>query len=105
MVWNEATRAEAPTTQRVDGREYFPLDTVNWDLLEKSDRTSVCSWKAVATYYDIVVGGSRLPAAAWTYETPQPAAEHITGHIGFWRESRSSAERPARRHRLCQENA
>lgn len=77
--------AESETTQRVDGYEYFPPDTVRWEFLQPSAHTSVCPWKGVATYYDVVVDGRRLAAAAWTYETPKPAAESIRGHVGFWR--------------------
>lgn len=84
-VVGDAVIAEASSTQRVDGYEYFPPDTVNWELLEPSRHTSVCPWKGVASYYDVVVEGRRLPAAAWTYQDPSPAAAHIGGHIGFWR--------------------
>jgi len=83
-VVGETVIAEAADTQRVDGYVYFPADTVDFDRLEPSSRTSVCPWKGVASYYDVVVDGQRLPAAAWTYETPSPAAKHIAGHIAFW---------------------
>ncbi|HEX9645576.1 MAG TPA: DUF427 domain-containing protein [Acidimicrobiia bacterium] len=84
-VWEEATLAEAEGTQRVDGRDYFPPDAVNWDLLQPSEHVSVCPWKGVASYYDVVVDGHRLERAAWTYETPSHAARHIGGHVAFWR--------------------
>jgi uncharacterized protein (DUF427 family) len=77
--------AESPDTQSVEGNQYFPPDAVNWDLLEASDRTSVCPWKGVASYYDVIVDGHRLPAAAWSYKTPSDAAQHIAGHVAFWR--------------------
>lgn len=81
----DTTVAEAQATQRVDGYEYFPPESINWDLLEETDRTSVCYWKGVATYYDVVVEGERFPAAAWTYKTPSEAAEPLKGHVAFWR--------------------
>jgi len=81
----ETTIAEAADTQRVDGYEYFPPDAVRWEFLEPSERTSVCAWKGVANYYDVIVDGDRLPAAAWTYKTPSAAANHIGGHVAFWR--------------------
>ena len=84
-VVDEAVIAEAGETQRVDGYDYFPPETVNWDLLEPTDRTSVCPWKGVASYYDVVVNGQRMPAAAWSYKTPSDAAGHIKGHVAFWR--------------------
>ncbi|MCI0424419.1 MAG: DUF427 domain-containing protein [Actinobacteria bacterium] len=80
----EVIIAESATTQRLDGYVYFPPETVRWDLLEDSPRTSVCHWKGVASYYDVVLDGERLPAAAWTYRSPSPAAEGIRGHVAFW---------------------
>ena len=77
--------AESSHTQRVEGNQYFPQDAVNWDLLETSDRTSVCPWKGVASYYDVIVDGQHLPAAAWSYKSPSDAARHVGGHVAFWR--------------------
>lgn len=84
-VVDEKVVAETAETQRIEGYDYFPPESVDWDLLEASDRTSVCPWKGVASYYDVVVDGQRLPGAAWSYKTPSPAAEHIKGHVAFWR--------------------
>jgi uncharacterized protein (DUF427 family) len=77
--------AESGHTTEVEGNHYFPAEAVEWNLLERSDHTSVCPWKGVANYYDVIVDGRRLPAAAWTYEEPSPAARHIAGHVAFWR--------------------
>lgn len=84
-VAGDTVVAEADETQRVDGYEYFPPEAVNWDLLEDSERTSVCHWKGVASYYDVVADGERYPAAAWSYRNPSDAAGHIAGHVAFWR--------------------
>lgn len=77
--------AESSATRGVEGNRYFPPDSVNWELLEPSEKTTVCHWKGVANYFDVVVDGDRLPAAAWTYKTPSSAAEHIKDHVAFWR--------------------
>lgn len=83
-VVGDTVVAESPDTLRVEGNHYFPPESVNWEYLAPSDQTSVCPWKGVARYYDVVVDGKRLPAAAWTYETPSEAARHIAGYIAFW---------------------
>ena len=88
-VVDDTVIASAAETQKVDGYHYFAPETVNWDLLEKSSRTSVCPWKGVATYYDVVVDGKRHPAAAWTYADASEAAASIRGHVAFWRGVRS----------------
>ncbi len=77
--------AESLDAQSVEGNQYFPSEAVNWDLLEASENTSVCPWKGVASYYDVIVDGHRLPGAAWSYKNPLDAARHIEGHVAFWR--------------------
>lgn len=84
-TWGRAVVAQAAATTRVDGYEYFPPESVDWDRLVPSSKTSVCPWKGVATYYDVVDGDQRLQAAAWSYHDPKPAAAHITNHVAFWR--------------------
>jgi uncharacterized protein (DUF427 family) len=87
-IVDETVIAETPETQTVDGYEYFPPESINWDLLEPSDLTSTCPWKGVATYYDIVIDDRRHRNVAWTYEAPKDAARHIKGQVGFWRDVR-----------------
>jgi uncharacterized protein (DUF427 family) len=84
--WNGVTIAEASTDQVeiVEGNVYFPAASVDQRYLETSDTTTVCSWKGVASYYDIVVDGQRNKDAAWYYPDPKEAAYQITGHIAFW---------------------
>ena len=84
-VWGETVVAEAPATTTVDGYEYFPPDAIDWSRLEAVARTSVCPWKGVATYFDVVDGDRRLESAAWTYADPSQAAGVIKGHVAFWR--------------------
>jgi uncharacterized protein (DUF427 family) len=88
-VAGSTTVAESTDTVRLEGNQYFPPDTVDWAHLERSPRTSVCPWKGVATYYDVIDGDSefptRFPAAAWVYENPSDAAGHIKGYVAFWR--------------------
>ena len=44
----------------------------------------MCSWKGVASYYDVVVNGDVNRDAAWYYSDPKEAAAHIANHIAFW---------------------
>ena len=84
-IADDTVVAESADTTRLEGNLYFPPESIDWSRLEKSEQTSMCFWKGVATYYDVVTDGHRLPAAAWTYETPSPAAESIKDHVAFWR--------------------
>jgi uncharacterized protein (DUF427 family) len=72
----------------VEGNHYFPPDSVRMEFMQPADHTTVCGWKGVANYYDIVVGGKRNPGAAWYYAAPLPAASEIEGRIAFWKDVR-----------------
>ena len=86
-TWNGVTLAEAEETavQLVEGNVYFPPETVNREFLKESQTHTVCPWKGTASYYDVVVDGEVNKDAAWVYPVTKPAAEHIAGHVAFWK--------------------
>ena len=84
-VLNDQIIAESDDTVYVEGNHYFPISAVTASFLEKSDFTSVCSWKGIANYYNVIVGSTRIENAAWYYDAPKEAAQKIAGRIGFWR--------------------
>ena len=83
-TWNGAVLAESDDTILVEGNHYFPPDSVRREFLRESDRHTVCSWKGIASYYDVEVGGQLNRAAAWCYPDPSKAAEPIKNYVGFW---------------------
>lgn len=83
--WNGVVVAESDATVIVEGNHYFPPDAVKTEHLQKSDARTVCPWKGVASYYDVVVGDARNAGAAWYYPDPKPAAADIKDHVAFWR--------------------
>lgn len=84
-IWNGAVIAESDETRVVEGNHYFPADTVKAEHLQPSSTHTVCSWKGVASYYDVVVNGKVNKDAAWFYPEPKDAAKQITGYVAFWR--------------------
>jgi uncharacterized protein (DUF427 family) len=56
-------------------REYF----------QDSPTHTTCSWKGVASYYDVVVNGQTNKDAAWYYPAPKDAAKQIKAHVAFWK--------------------
>ena len=76
--------AESDKTQAVEGNIYFPIDSVDRSLLEESPVHTRCYWKGKASYYDVVVKGERLSAAAFFYPKPWPLARRISDHVAFW---------------------
>lgn len=83
-VWKGRVLAESERTRVVEGNHYFPPESLRADCFEDSDTHTTCSWKGVASYKDVVVGGERNRDACWFYPDPMPAAEQIRGWFAFW---------------------
>jgi uncharacterized protein (DUF427 family) len=83
-IWNGVVLAESERAVVVEGNHYFPPEDVNCEHLEPSSRRSICPWKGLASYYDVVADGERNRAAAWYYPRPSPLARKIKDHIAFW---------------------
>ena len=63
---------------------YFPPGDVMVGLLRPAARRSLCEWKGEASYYDLDVGDSERPEAAWAYPEPVPGYEQLRGHVAFY---------------------
>jgi uncharacterized protein (DUF427 family) len=83
--WNGVVVAESDKTILVEGNHYFPPADVKSDLLQASETSSHCPWKGDASYYDIVVDGTRNQDAAWYYPAPFERAAAIESYVAFWR--------------------
>ncbi len=84
-VWKDCVIAESEQVEEMDGHVYFPIAAVRQDLLEASERRTVCPKKGEAHYYHILVGNDCNVDAAWRYPDPKPSAARIAEHIAFWR--------------------
>jgi len=84
-IWNDTTLAESNDTKVVEGNHYFPPESVNADYFEESTHQTTCPWKGTASYYTIVVDGTRNDNAAWYYPQPKEAAAEIQDHVAFWK--------------------
>ena len=84
-IWNGQVIAESDLCERVEGNHYFPPDAVKKQHLQPSATHTTCSWKGIASYHDVVVGGEVNKDAAWYYPDPKPAAKNIAGYIAFWK--------------------
>jgi len=82
---NGTVVAESQDTVVVENNHYFPLASVDRDLLESSSHTSVCGWKGTANYYSLKVGDKRNENAVWYYAEPKEAARNIKGRVAFWK--------------------
>lgn len=84
-IWNGAVIAESDKCKVVEGNQYFPPEAVKQEYLERSNTTSICSWKGTANYYDVIVNGATNKDAAWYYPHTKDAAKDIEGYIAFWK--------------------
>ena len=94
----DVRRAAARVTVRVDGqtvaestrprllfetglpvRAYLPREDVRDDLLNRTDTSSVCPYKGIASYWSV---GDRVDVA-WSYHEPIPEAGAIDGLVSF----------------------
>lgn len=62
---------------------YFPRADVTMNALEGIDKTTHCPLKGDTEYFDIVLDGERLPAAAWSYIGAMVAGEELRDLIAF----------------------
>jgi uncharacterized protein (DUF427 family) len=90
-VWKGLVIAESNRCIEVEGNQYFPPESVRREHLRESPTHTTCSWKGVASYYDILVGEETNRDAAWYYPAPMEAAKQITGYVAFWRGVRIEA--------------
>lgn len=84
-VWNGTVLAESDQCVVVEGNQYFPPNSINREYFQESNTHTTCSWKGVASYYNIVVEGEVNQDAAWYYPEAKSAAKNIEGYIAFWR--------------------
>jgi uncharacterized protein (DUF427 family) len=61
-----------------------PRDIVPGVLHPSGSRPSVCEWKGVAIYFNVVASGEEMPNAAWAYPHPTPAFAHMADHVAFY---------------------
>ena len=84
-TWQDVTLAESDDTIVVEGNHYFPPESIDRQHFHKSTQQSVCPWKGVAAYFDVVVGDQVNHGAAWYYPEPKAAAVQIKDRVAFWR--------------------
>lgn len=70
---------------------YFPPDSVNQDLLTKSDTPYTCPWKGQCQYFDVNDGENTSKDSAFSYPEPLDSAiervhKDFSNYVVFWRD-------------------
>ena len=64
---------------------YLPPDGIRMDLLRPSrTRGTVCEWKGLAKYWDVVTDSGVLPDAAWSYPAPTAGYTPLADYLAFY---------------------
>ena len=63
---------------------YLPPEAMRLELLQPAAGRSVCEWKGVARYYNVVVGERRLSRAVWSYPEPTRPFAALAGWFALY---------------------
>lgn len=78
--------AESDDTVVVEGKHYFPRESLVEACFSESEHSSYCGWKGDCSYLNVNVPGADVNAnAAWYYAEPYEAAAQIKGRVAFWK--------------------
>ena len=81
------TIAESDATVECGGYRYFPREAVRMELLQKAPKSEDdLQCPHGVQFYDVVLSGKRHARAAWIYEAPRPAMQHVAGRFSFWQD-------------------
>ena len=67
-------------------RYYILPEDVREDVLLKSEKTTRCPYKGIASYWSVEIGGERVEDLVWSYQEPIPEAPKIRGLLCFFNE-------------------
>lgn len=84
-IWKGKVLAESDDTIVVEGNHYFPPESIHREFFKETNTHTICGWKGVASYFDVVVNGEVNKDAAWYYPDPKEAARQIKDYVAFWR--------------------
>ena len=80
------TRASIRTLETSHPPSYYipPGDILPDVLRRAAGKKSVCEWKGVASYWDVVVGGMVLTGVGWSYADPTMPFAALRDHVAFY---------------------
>jgi uncharacterized protein (DUF427 family) len=64
-------------------RWYVPRQDIVADALEDDPLRTLCPYKGVAHYLDVVAAGQRVAAGAWSYPEALPESARLAGYVSF----------------------
>jgi uncharacterized protein (DUF427 family) len=83
-VWNDTVIAESDDTVVVEGNYYFPINSIKNEFFSKTETSTSCPWKGIASYYSVTINGKTNTDCAWYYPVPSKEAEKLKDRVAFW---------------------
>ena len=83
-TWNGVEIARSSNTIEIERNQYFPPEDVKMEYFTKTDYTTTCPWKGLASYYTITVNDKTNENGAWYYPAPKEKATQIKDYVAFW---------------------
>ncbi len=62
---------------------YLPPEDIH-ATLRPAEGSSLCEWKGVARYFDVISGAATALRAAWAYDRPTAGFKALAGHVAFY---------------------
>ena len=84
-IWNNTVLAESDDIVKVEGNQYFQMESIKKEYFKESDSQTRCPWKGKASYFSVTVNGKTNTDCAWYYPKPSFLAKKIKGRVSFWR--------------------
>jgi uncharacterized protein (DUF427 family) len=63
---------------------YIPRDDITPGVLRHAAGRSVCEWKGIATYWDVVIDDVVVPGVGWSYANPSHSFMLLRDHVAFY---------------------
>ncbi|WP_216911066.1 DUF427 domain-containing protein [Nocardia noduli] len=67
----------------LEPRLYVAPHLVRTDLLRRTETTSYCNYKGMATYWAAIIDDTTVEDVAWSYDDPPPESSPIEGYFSF----------------------
>ena len=63
---------------------YLPPEDIRMELLKPSSNETFCEWKGAATYWSLHCEDLTVRNCAWSYASPSPRFDKISGYVSFY---------------------
>lgn len=82
-IYNNIILAESNSTIKIEQDYYFPVESINMQLLKKNGVNASCTIEGDSCYYDVDIDGKLLKDAASSFSRPLEASSLLKDFIVF----------------------